>query len=236
MKSSDLMEDRAWLDAYRAGRPDALEAVYARYAARVVALLRGGFSFSSQGATFRFAGYRSALELQEAVQEVFARAFSPAARQGYSGLRPFEPYLLGIARNLVIDDFRRRRRELALFTPEGQDDALDRIDPAHLEHAPISAWTQQRRSPEQALLQRELEALVASFVASLEGEHRTLTDLLFIQRRPQREVADLMGVDRNHVRKLAREVRLKLLRALKSAGRISTLDGSDLVAALLAFL
>lgn len=231
-----LMEDRQLLERYRAGEADALERIYRHYIGQVEALLRAGFSFSSGGKMLRFVGYRSAFERQEAVQETFIRAFSERARMGYSGLKPFAPYLLGIARNYVIDEFRRRRRELALFVPEdGEGRTLDAAHPADLQHAPIGRWTRLRNDPEREASRKALRALLHEFMDELDDEAREVLTLHFIDGMSQAKVADAMRTDRNRVRKNLKETRLRLLRFMKRRGVIGSLDASEVFNALAVF-
>lgn len=231
-----LMEDRALLDAYRRGDRAGLERVYHHYVGEVTRLLQGGFSFVSVGQTMRFVGYPSAFALQEAVQETFIRAFSERARLGYSGLQPFGPYVIGIARNLVIDDFRRRRRELALFIaerPQGERaPTLDSVDPSALEASPIGAWSRGRHDPEREVGRRRVGAALESFVATLEPDLAELVELLHVERLSQQQIADRLGIDRNHVRKRLALLRTRLLRHMKSEGAIQTLDPDELMALL----
>ena len=116
-----LSSDRVLLDGFRAGKPDALRAVYLHYRPRVMALLRGGFSFRSGNEWMRFRGYRGDFEIEQAMHETMARAFLPQARLAYDGIRPFSDYLFAIARNYVLNELRRTDLAVAV----GGDDALE---------------------------------------------------------------------------------------------------------------
>ena len=226
-----LMTDRNLLDAYRRGERGAMEEVYRLYVTDVEKLLRRGFTFSSNGKTFRFAGFASAFERQEMVQETFIRAFGERARTGYSGLRPFKPYLLGIARNLIIDEFRRRRREMSLFTPEdgAEERGLDLVDDALLEQSPVGAWARRAHNPERATTQQRTNTLMRAFVAELDEDAQRLVHVHFIEGKSQQETADILNTSRNAVRKEGRLLRLKLLRFMKSRGHIHNLDPDELL-------
>ncbi len=222
-----LMEDRQLLEAYRNGEEAALNKVYEHYRPSVERLLRGGFSFSSGGQTFRFRGYHTAFELQDAVQEAFMKAFRQNARQGYSGLQPFGPYLMGIARNLVIDEFRRRRREMALFVPESAEVRLARSESQ--ETSTSSQWARHWSNPEVGVMRRQQHTLVKDFLTELEPQLQQLVQLRFIDGLSQEETADLMGVDRNRIRRMIKDLRMKLLRFMKRRGQISSLDARELI-------
>src|SRR5262249_32137280 len=102
-----FVRDRRLLVAFRAGDRDALELVYSHYVRPLASFLQGGFAFRSKGEPRHFRGIRSAYELDNASQEVFARAFTPQARTAYDGIRPYFNYLCAIAKNYVIDEARR---------------------------------------------------------------------------------------------------------------------------------
>src|SRR4051812_19808322 len=91
--SNEPLADRATLDRFRAGDRSALTIVYRHHARSVGVAAARGFSFRAGDEVHRFAGYRSPHEQQDAVQEVFARAFSESGRRGYNGITPYGAYL-----------------------------------------------------------------------------------------------------------------------------------------------
>ena len=125
-------------------------------------------------------------EVEDLLQETFAKAFVPKARTGYTGLSPYGPYINGIARNLVIDEFRRRRREMSLFFEEGADGYMEDVG----DEAPIGDWTRGSKGPEQLNIRREEQEMVQTFVASLDDELRTVVNLRFIENLSQDETAE----------------------------------------------
>lgn len=223
-----LMQDRELLIAYREGRGDALNKVYHHFRDDVSRLLGAGFGFSSGGKRYRFTGYRTAFELEDAIQETFLKAFGERARNGYSGLQPFRPYLLGIARNLVIDDYRRRRREMAIFVPEEVD--LQRVEPDTQGSASsMGGWGARSLDPEQEAMRAQRRELIQDFLETLDEKQRELVRLHFMERLSQESTAEAMQVDRNRIRRMVRDLRLKLLRFVKSRGQIKTLDAGELL-------
>src|SRR5262245_33995403 len=115
-----LVERRPLLEGFRAGDRAALTEVYRHYAPGVAELLRHGFAFGSAGEMRVFRGYRSSFDLENALQEVFARAFQESALLRYDGLRPYVNYIYAIARNYVIDQL--RRRELLVIDAVGEQE------------------------------------------------------------------------------------------------------------------
>jgi DNA-directed RNA polymerase specialized sigma24 family protein len=120
--------DRALLDAFRRGDRGALTTVYFHYVDEVAAIVRHGFSIPDTGAQVR--GIADESTQRDVVQEVFARAFAPRARDAYDGVRPYGPYLKRIARNLMIDRARAEGNTVTLedvveiaVEPEPAEDA-----------------------------------------------------------------------------------------------------------------
>ena len=111
--------DRALLQRFRDGETEALAEVYRGHAGILTRLLRAA-AFRGQS----FATLRSAMELENAIVEVFTRAFEPRARQVYDGQRPYEHFLMGIARNYLLELARNREHPTGLELSEEVDAAL----------------------------------------------------------------------------------------------------------------
>lgn len=198
----DLLQDRARLAAFRDGRRDVLAEVYRAHVRDVALLLRRGFMYSTDGQPTRFAGVRSDLELEAHLQEVFTRAFAPRARLSFDGLRPYGAFLAGIARNVVLDELRRRaRRGEVLAAPE-------QLDEVAAEVAPPAESADERRGGE----------LVRAFLDSAcDARDRTLYVLRFERELSQVEAAGAAGLTRIQVRRWERTFRERLVRFLKRA-------------------
>lgn len=104
---------------FRAGHPDAIRDLYARYGRAVFVI------------AIRTLGDRSLAE--EAVQDTFVKAWRAAAR--FDPARPAAPWLYAIARRAVVDIYRREARH--------QVDRIDDIEivalPPSFEHL-FEAW------------------------------------------------------------------------------------------------
>ncbi len=193
-----LSSDRALLEAFRAGRREALETVYLHYAPGVAMVLRHGFSVRSSSGGHRFPGLSQGADLQNGLQEVFARAFTEEARQGYDGLRPYAGYLAAIARNWVLNELRKEGKiGLVAELPD-----VDAPDPG----------------PDRELEDRELEALVRRFHERLGDEARRLWTLRFERQLSQDEAAAALGKSRVQLRRLEARLKADLLAALQDAG------------------
>jgi RNA polymerase sigma-70 factor (ECF subfamily) len=200
-----LPTDRALLDAFRRGDKQALTAVYYEHVEQVAALARRGFVIESQGQRF-VPGAHEPEEQHEIVQEVFARAFAERARLAYDGLRPYRPYLLRIAKNLLIDRLRARSTtplELAALDADGEDPPAD------------AALDEDR---EELLDWQRLTERAKVYLAQLDDEARTFVRLRFEEERSQDEVAREMGITRRRVRTLEERVELELAKQLEDHG------------------
>jgi len=175
--------DRELLRGFRAGERDALERVYLAYVDDVFRLIAAGFE-------------RNPAEQRSLVQDVFVRAFEERARLGYDGVRPYRPYLLTLARNLLVDRARARSTDRERFS----DVDVDALMAAEV-----------IEEPEQAAAR----ARVADYVATLDPESRRYVELRFDHSLSQDEVAQRLDITRRRVRTLEARVIKGLRRFLK---------------------
>src|SRR2546423_7901679 len=186
------------LRRFRAGERAILGQVYDSYAERVGRLVRQGCHIQTARGGPSGALRLGAEDALDVVQEVFAKAFSPGARQAYDGVREFGPYLLMIARNVVIDEFRRRGAtvpmppEMFVILANGET-SLD-------EHAP---W-------EHAEKLRAVERFIQSLPPDLARTHR----YRYVEGLSQEGAALAMGISRQNLRTLERRLRQGLADAL----------------------
>jgi len=198
-------ENKQLLNNFRQGTAEALSAVYLRYVDDVAAVLRRGFMLQAKDT--RVPGVPSAETERDLVQEVFVRAFAEKARRAYDGLRPYRPYLIQIAKNLLVDYFRKQGRE---FHVE-QDDQLDRIA------EPESSF-----SPEEQLHWKTMQSATKQFVSGLDSKLQQFVRLRFEEEKSQYEIMDIMGLSRWRVRALEKKVLAGLKRQLK---KLDLLEG-----------
>jgi RNA polymerase sigma factor (sigma-70 family) len=206
-----LSQDRALLEEFRRGDRRALARVYHHYAADVAKFLRSGFMYSSDGQPQRFPGYRSPFELESAVQEVFTRAFSERARLAYDGLRPYAGFLYGIARNVALDELRKRaRRGEVIVEVETAERAAGAIA--------VAAGGAALAAEEQAeqLDEERGQKLVEAFL-TLEclDRDRMLYALRYEEELSQEQAAKRAGLTRIQLRRWETKFKKRLLRFLK---------------------
>ena len=189
--------DRALLQQFRAGDAAALAEVYRKHADALTRMLRA--------AAFRghsFAVLRSSMEMENAIVEVFTRAFEPRARQVYDGQRPYEFFLMGIARNYLLELLRNRERPVGLE---------------------LSALSLDRADVHEELEDREVGALMARFRAELGEEEGRLFDLRYVEGLTQNVAAERLGQTRIQLRRREHKLRLRVLEYLKAHGYLGAL-------------
>lgn len=193
-----LERDRDLLAGFREGKRDVLARVYRALVDDVFKLVALGFT--SKSATIR--GERDPDEQRVAVQEVFVKAFAERARLGYDGVRPYRPYLLTIARNVMIDRARARSGEL------GRASDVD-VDAIIATDAPIPG------DVEDSADQQRLRARTTTWLETLEPELRRFVTLRFEREMSHLDVAAELGITRRRVRTLEARVIKGLRRFLK---------------------
>lgn len=230
---------RELLRGFKAGERAALTDVYRMHAQEVAGLLRHGFAFESGGQRRRFAGYASGFELQDALHETFRRAFEPSARDAYDGLRPYGAYVGTIARNLVLRSFRARETAFPIDTIES-----GAIESGAIESG-VRATVDVGPSPEHAVHEEQVRALVGRFLATLAADEQALVEARFVRGLSQRDAADALGLGRQTIRTKEKTLRTKLLAYLREQGETALVEdvvarvglpallGSELVRALL---
>jgi RNA polymerase sigma factor (sigma-70 family) len=179
------------LRAFRRGEREALARVYRMHIDAVDGLVRH--------ALLR-AGAFSAANLADLVQDVFMKAFAESARDGYDGLRDYAPYLLTIARNVVIDWLRRTGREV----PTSDLEAALEADGA--------GGDGEQTFPQDVL------ALAAAYVQALPPELRAVHERRFVLAEPQVQAAAALSLSRQRMRTLEAKLVEGLRRELRRAG------------------
>ena len=193
-----LVADRAVLDAFRAGDRGALERVYRAHVDAVFMVVRFGFQLADGR---RVAGMPSPDAQRDIVQDVFVRAFAQRARLAYDGLRPYRPWLLRIARNVLADHWRKHGVAVAVFSDA---DATEVAAPTE-DAADGMHW-------------RALRAATQDCVAGLDDEMRTFVRFRYEDGAAQRDVATRMGVTRRRVRTLEEHVLERVRKWLEEKG------------------
>ena len=117
----------------------------------------------------------SEAEASEVAQESFLRAYQNLGR--YDEKRPFDLWILAIARNLCLDILRRRSR-LRTEDVEEMKESLPSGDP----------------SQEDGAIARQERLSLEAALATLPEEDREVLALYYVQRRTTKEIAQVIGV------------------------------------------
>lgn len=182
------------LEAFRRGERRALEQVYRAY----VRMLDGYLRALARVSPAPELAQRSVIV--DSLQEVFTRAFSPAARAAYDGTRPYGPYLRRIAKNYFIDQLRARVR-----TPEELFDALPDADlDSHAEC--------------EKLADPRVSAVLSAYLASLPPSLRGVYEQRFVHGKSQEDACSTLGVTRRRLRTEEDRLMRGLRRALVNSG------------------
>ena len=175
----DLRTDRSLVRAAQAGKSDALNALVQRHYPRV-------YSFVS----YLSSGKGTAEDL---TQEVFTKAISALPR--FNGQYQFEPWLLRIARNLVIDE---ARREVHRASPTDPSE-LPSLEPTH--SAPDHVW--------ESMSQQLAAALVKQALQKMPMRQRTVLVLREIEGLAYADIAQIIGANIRGVEATLRRARAR---------------------------
>jgi RNA polymerase sigma factor (sigma-70 family) len=200
--------DQDRLRRFREGAPDVLAEVFRAHAERLARMLRAA-AFHGRG----FAHLKSALEVENTVLETFARAFEPRARLAYDGIRPYGQFLMGIARNVMLEQARSREVAVGL-EPSEEGGALDWELGTAAEGGDLA----------RELEDREVEGLLHAFKESLTPEERRLFELRFTEGVAQESAAEQVGMTRIQVRRREKGLKHRLLGFLQSHGYLQGIE------------
>jgi len=114
-------------------------------------------------------------EACEVAQETFLRAYQNLHR--YDDSKPFDLWVLAIARNLCLDLLRRRTRM-----------ATDNVDDMH------EALPSGEASQEEGVIAGEQRRSLESALSTLSVGDREVLSLYYVQKRTTKEIAVVMGV------------------------------------------
>ena len=186
-----LDPDAALMLRVREGDRDAFEALVEKYKQPVMNLV-----------------YRTlpdATEAEDLAQHVFLQVYKSAHR--YEVSAKFSTWIFTIARNLCLNEIRRRSRHPAdsLDEPssENEDQPMRQIEDART------------FSPPDALLQDELERMVEMALAQLPEKQRTALLLCRQQELSYEEMADVLGCSLSATKSLIHRARETLKQQLK---------------------
>lgn len=166
--SMDDKSDEQLMELLCQGRQEALGVLVSRY----------------ENSVFRFCVHylKDQERARDMAQETFLRVYSARAR--FDGNRAFGPWVLRIARNLCLNELRRRRTvtmtSLQDYATEAQHDGAE-IFPSTADGPDAQAMDGERRAALEAALDQ------------LDEEAREIIVLRFFQRMSAKEIAQIVG-------------------------------------------
>lgn len=196
--SNHLFEsNRDLLDRYRRGERGAFESVYWAYVDPVERLV---------ARCIRAHGPLSpeyAMSVEDLVQDVFTRAFTESTRLAYDGIRDYGPYIFTITRNVVVDAFRRRGREVPTDLGTLGDRAI----------AEATEWGQEPALSADLNVLARVRGYLARLPPDLAAVHRQRYGLGVSQD----VAAQALGISRQRLRTLEKKLRDGVTRELRAA-------------------
>jgi RNA polymerase sigma-70 factor (ECF subfamily) len=175
----------------RAGQEDAFEELFRRHRRRV-ALIASRF-------------FRHREQIEEVVQESFAKAFFALGEFSNRQAESFGAWLSRIAFNVCYDELRRLKRR-----PESSLSELDEDEAARLRERTRPA--SYARGVESRAISREL---AAKLLARLSPEDRVVLVMLDVEGLSTAEIAEVLGWSVSKVKVRAHRARAHLRRVLK---------------------
>jgi len=152
------------------------------------------------GLCYRFTG--SGAEAQDLTQEVFLRVFR-TLKTFRSAEGSFGTWLARVARNLLIDHYRRTRQERVTDPIEDQIAVLEEK----------GATASER--PDHALAGRETSRILQAALQKLSPDLREAVILRDLQEMEYREIADVLGIPEGTVKSRINRGRAELTRLLR---------------------
>ena len=152
-----------------------------------------------------FRTLRDATEAEDLAQNVFVQIFKSAPRYRISA--KFSTWLFTIARNLCLNEIRRRARHPA--------ESLDAPHPEH-EDQPLHQFEDQKTFlPHDSLLYRELERKIEQALAELPENQRTAILLCRQEELSYEEIAEVLDCSLSATKSLIHRGRETLKQKLK---------------------
>jgi RNA polymerase sigma factor (sigma-70 family) len=234
-----LAKNKRLLEAFKRGERAAMDEVYRYYLPGVTAFLRKGFTFRSGRGHYYFKGIQETNDLKAGVQEVFRRAFEERARDSYNGVNSFTNWVLAIARNMIINQFRNREVAFSEYIAPGDERGhLAIMDDEVTEEFSGVLYGQNAARQDSQVESVELKQLIDKFMRELTEHDRKLLIFRFAEGKGQEETANLLGSTRMKVRTAEAKLRSRLRAYLRHSGYIDHLplapagrDGEDVGAA-----
>ena len=202
--------NRELLDAFRFGEAAALRKVYLHYIQEIELFInQGWYNAKQQRRTCGVTDFEVQMEL---VQEIFMRAFSEKSRIAYDGIRPYKVFLLGIARNTLIDYIRKRPADALSYVSIALDSEELGKDPERF----LDNMKGETPEQEADIDWQRCVAATELYVRSLDGFQKQFVELRFQKELTLVEVARQLGITRGKARGVEKDLGRRLKRHLQA--------------------
>lgn len=162
--------------------------------------------FDPLHAWIRRCGVRDEARAADLFQDVWVRLTNN--RDRFDPSKKWGTWAFHIAKNIAKNEGRRLKRR---FVAPEADFRLKDEETAQVRSAVSTSL------PEEMMRERQLEEKLASVVAALTPEQRTIFTLRFVEGRSNEEVSTLLGIPLSALKAKAKRVRLKVLTQMSDA-------------------
>lgn len=196
MSSVESWNDEFLMEQLNAGREDALAELVRRY----------------QQDVFRFSLHylKNVESAKEMTQETFLRIF--AARDRFDVSRRFKPWMLCIARNLCLNEIKRKKgvqmETLEEYASSSREDSGEVMQSA-------------ADGPAELLMADERRLALTRALATLPADAREIVNLRFFERMQARDIAEIIDSTEG-------AVRTRLHRVLKQLREVCAIEKDNL--------
>ncbi|MEM9284152.1 MAG: sigma-70 family RNA polymerase sigma factor [Verrucomicrobiota bacterium] len=142
-----------------------------------------------------------ASEAEDIAQQVFVRVWKSASR--YEPQAKFTTWLFTITRNLVFNETRRRKRKPTVSVEEREEESHQVVEDTHT------------TSPDQDMLQSELEEAVDKAIQELPDKQRMAVVLRRYEEMPYEEIGKVLSMSVPAVKSLLFRARTQLKESLQ---------------------
>lgn len=170
MNKFDLMTDEDLVVSYAKGNNSAFDILLNRYKGSVYSYI--------------FFIVRNKELTEDLFQETFVKVISTIKQGRYTENGKFKAWIMRIAHNLIIDNFRQERNENIISNDEVEIDLFNNIK--------LCDYT-----IEEKLVKQQVLKDVRRLVESLPDSQRSVLEMRFYQNLSFKEIADMTGVSIN---------------------------------------
>jgi RNA polymerase sigma-70 factor (ECF subfamily) len=185
--NAEMRDEELWIRFVEMDSTRSFEILYARYKDPLHAFVRR-------------CGVRDDARVADLCQEVWVRLVNN--RERFDPAMKWGTWAFHIAKNLARNEGRRLKRQFV--SPEA-DYRMKDEETVQVRSA-VSTFL-----PEEMMRERALDARLATIVASLSTEQRTIFRLRFVEGRSNEEVSKMLQIPLSALKAKAKRVRLKVL-------------------------